>query len=247
VSLITNIGFDHTDLLGDTIEKIAFEKAGIIKQGVPVVIGADMVGEAVRVMVEVAKRLDAPLTHTSLEHAHSYPNTPPYFANNVPGVRAVIDAMRNKGWKISEEAVEFGLLNFASITGLKGRYQKLQSKPTVLADVSHNPDGLRVLMSHIRDLPHGRLHIIFGTVQEKDLNPVFAELPSEATYYWTESHVPRRLPVEQLQEQAHVFGLDGKSFENVNDAKKAALLAAASDDLILITGSTFVVAELEGL
>lgn len=247
VSLITNIGFDHTDLLGDTIEKIAYEKAGIIKTGIPVVIGIDMVDEAVTVMKSTAERVGAPLFHASERISTKHPNWPPYFANNVPGVKLVIDLMRKSGWQVSDEAVIKGLENFASLTELKGRYQRLQQQPEVIADVSHNPDGLRALISHVKALGHKQLHIVFGTVQDKDLKPVFAELPSNATYYWTQSHVPRRLPVQDLRQQAVVHGLKGDTFETVNDAKRAALAVAAPDDLIVITGSTFVVAELTDL
>jgi len=247
VSLITNIGFDHTDLLGDTIEKIAGEKAGIIKVGVPVVIGADMVEDAVKVMQSTADKLGVPLHRPAKFTQRIHPNWPPYFAKNVPGVRSVIEVLRQSGWEISDAAIEEGLANFATLTGLKGRYQRMHNKPEIIADVSHNPDGLRALLGHVRRIQQAKLHVIFGTVQDKDLKPVFAELPRDATYYWTESHVPRRLPVADLQQQARAFGLDGQAFRDVNEAKKAALAAAAPDDLILITGSTFVVAELEGL
>ncbi len=246
VCLITNIGFDHTDLLGDTIEKIAREKAGIIKPNVPVVIG-DMVEEGIEVMKEVAQRQHAPLILTSRETLVEFASEIPYFGKNVPGVLAVVDELRAKGWTIPQQAVTEGLVQFAAITGLQGRFQRLQQHPLVVADVSHNPDGLRLLMQHVSRQEFTELRIIFASVQDKDLMPVFNELPQDAIYYWTQSHVPRRLAVSELAKQAMEAGLHGKMFENVNDAKKAALAEAAPDDLILITGSTFVVAELDDL
>lgn len=248
VCLITNIGFDHMDLLGDTIPQIAFEKAGIIKPGVPVVIG-DMVAEAVEVMREAADERLSPLILTAPTSGDwDLSRTPPYFSRNLPGVLGVVDQLNRLGWSLPADAVRKGIEDFIAITDMKGRFQRVSDQPLVIADVSHNPDGMRILFRHIAEgTSYGQMHIVFGTVKDKDLKPVFAELPPEATYYFTQSHVPRSLSAQELARQAKFAGLEGVVFENVNDAKKAALDQAASDDLVLVTGSTFVVAELDDI
>jgi dihydrofolate synthase/folylpolyglutamate synthase len=248
VSLITNIGFDHMDLLGDTLPKIAFEKAGIIKPGISAVIG-DMVPEAVEVMLEVSEERGSKL-HLTFEKEIpdiKLTETPPYFKRNVPGVLGVIDELKQKEWHISDDAVTEGLENFIALTNMKGRFQKLQDRPTVVADVSHNPDGLRILFDHVRSLEFGQLHLIFGSVIDKDLKPIFETFPDKCHLYFTSSHVPRKLDAQILQNEAKVAGFIGDAFDDVNDAIKDALAHAKENDLILITGSTFVVAEINEL
>lgn len=248
VSLITNIGLDHTDLLGDTIPKIALEKAGIIKPKIPVVIG-DMLPEAAEVMKSIAIERGALLR---LTNGASVPDlnlsrTPPYFKRNIPGVLGVIEELKMKDWRIADEAIVTGLESFIEVTDMKGRYQVIGESPLTIADVSHNPDGLSILFDHIAGLQYSRLHLIFGSVIDKDLKPIFKTFPANAKLYFTQSHVPRKLDVKELSEMASNYGLTGESFEDVNEAKKAALSEAAKDDVVLITGSTFLVAELEEL
>ena len=246
VSLITNIGFDHMDLLGDTIPKIAFEKAGIIKTGIPVVIG-DMVKEAVDVMDQVASERKARLrlTRDRVIPELDLSRTPPYFLRNVPGVLGVVEELRIQHWEIPDSSVINGLESFIEITDMKGRFQIIGESPMVVADVSHNPDGLEILFDHLNSMKFGRLHLIFGSVVDKDLLPIFKTFPIGAQLYFTQSHVPRKLDVRYLAAQAREIGLSGEAYDHVNDATKAALSIAAADDLILITGSTFVVAEID--
>ena len=246
VSLITNIGFDHMDLLGDTIPKIAFEKAGIIKTGIPVVIG-DMVKEAVDVMDQVASERKARLrlTRDKVIPELDLSRTPPYFLRNVPGVLGVVEELRIQHWEIPDSSVINGLESFIEITDMKGRFQIIGESPMVVADVSHNPDGLEILFDHLNSMKFGRLHLIFGSVVDKDLLPIFKTFPIGAQLYFTQSHVPRKLDVRYLAAQAREIGLSGEAYDHVNDATKAALSIAAADDLILITGSTFVVAEID--
>ena len=243
VCLITNIGLDHTDLLGDTIEKIAAEKAGIIKKNVPVVIG-DMHANALAVMKKVADKEGSPLIETQpvwVEHEI------PYFTRNTAGIMGVIGELRKQGWSISKDAELEGLRNFTSITNLKGRYQRLGKAPIVIADVSHNRDGLFILIDYIKSQTFNKLHVVFGTVKDKNLRPIFDILPREGCYYFTQSAVPRSLAAEDLRQQAANYGIEGEAYANVNEAMKAALFLANSEDIVLVTGSTFVVAEIDNL
>ena len=247
VSLITTIGLDHTDILGDTIGKIAFEKAGIIKPRIPVVIG-NLESEAIQVIEEVASRNESRLVTTrAKKHTFVLRELPPYFESNLPGILGVINELKNRDWEILDKDVKEGIENSQALTGLKGRFQTIQNTPKVIADVSHNADGLAVLFKGIKNLLYEKLHVIFGTVKDKPLEEIVQVLPKEASYYFTESGVPRSLPVEELKTQMNQVGLIGKSYPDVNEAKKATLAKAAFNDLILITGSTFVVAEIDEL
>ncbi len=247
VSLITNISLEHTDLLGDTVEKIAFEKAGIIKPKTPVVIG-DITDGPLEVIAEVAQKNESRLIKSKQRnHSFDLRNVPPYTDLNLPGVLAVIEEMKQHGWKITNASTKEGVENYTTSTGLKGRFQFLKKEPLVIADVSHNKAGILLLLDLIRQLEFVHLHLIYGTVKDKPVEDILSVLPSDATLYWTQSSVPRSLSVTDLQANAKRLKLMGETFENVNDAKKAALLRAAPDDLVLITGSTFVVAEIEGL
>lgn len=245
VCLVTNIGLDHTDLLGDTIEKIAAEKAGIIKPHVPVVIG-DMTGRGLAVMKKFAEQSQSQLIETRPTKSNHYSQIP-YFKRNIPGVLGVIKELRNKGWNISTTDEQIGLRDFTSMTGLKGRYQLLEESPKVIADISHNLDGLTLLFRHINTQNFNRLHIIYGSIKDKLLDPILKIIPSNSSYYFTQSSVPRSLDAKSLKAIAKKINLFGGAYQDVNDAKKAALHAAASDDLILITGSAFVVGEVEEL
>lgn len=247
VSLITTISLEHTDLLGDTVEKIAFEKAGIIKPKTPVVVG-EITGGPLEVISEVAIKNESRLIKSKRRnHEFDLRNLPPYTELNLPGVLAVIEEMKQHGWKISNATTKEGAENYTTSTGLKGRFQILKKKPIVIADVSHNKAGIALLLELIKQFEYKHLHVVFGTVKDKPVSDILSVLPLDATYYWTQSGVPRSFSAENLEQSAKTRNLKGKAYENVNDAKKAALLSAALDDLVLITGSTFVVAEIEGL
>ena len=244
VSLITNIGFDHTDMLGDTLEQIANEKAGIIKSGIPVVLGTYQ-EEIIHVFHEKADESGATLTIASTDLLTE--KAPYYLARNAAGIYQVIEELRKKGWNISVENEQKGFADFEKITGFKGRFQVLKNSPLIIADVSHNKEGLGVLFDQIEKIDKEHLYLIFGTTQEKDLDRIFDVFPNTIIPIWTQSHVPRAMPVEQLELTAKKRGFDGKSFSDVNHALRFAEESANGNDLILITGSTFVVAELDVL
>jgi len=246
--LITNIGYDHMDMLGDTLEKIANEKAGIIKERVPVVIG-EYHEETFPVFAEKAKRLNAPLYLSpsmglsDIQDESSYTK----FLNR-DKVSMLAHVLKERDWKISDKDFKEGVDNMERLTGLKGRGQVLSDKPLTLADVSHNEQGLQALFSFIKPVSEqGTLHLIFGTVIDKDLDQLFRCFPDKAQLYWTQSSVPRSLPVERLAEHAATWNLQGDLFSNVNEAVAAARINAKPEDVVLVTGSTFVVAELEEL
>ncbi|MEO9484642.1 MAG: folylpolyglutamate synthase/dihydrofolate synthase family protein [Ekhidna sp.] len=247
VSLITNIGFDHMEMLGETLPEIAKEKAGIIKQGVPVVIGEVDEKSTFPVFKEVATALNAPLIvskETSWKPNRLAPN---YLVKNLPGILTVLEELTRQGWEIGEHQMYAAIDQVNELTGLKGRFQILGENPLVIADVSHNEDGLKVLFDQAKDLNQGMMHLIFGSVKEKSLAPIFKLIPPNTKIHWTQSSVPRALPVEELAIQGVMSGLEGECFHEVKDALIQAKGRAKQEDLILITGSTFVVAEVEEL
>ena len=246
-TLITNIGLDHTDLLGDTLEKIAKEKAGIIKSGVPIVLGKYQ-EEIFHIFSERADKLGASLVHATKSPDINLPVNFPYYKEaNQSGVTNVISELRKLGWKISDEDLKTGFNHLEKITGFKGRFQVLEENPYIIADISHNLEGLKMLFSQIKKMLKGRFHLIFGTVVNKELDPIFNIIPRDANIMWTQSSVPRALPVAELVHIAEKKGLKGNSFSNVNSAIRFACEIAEAHDTILITGSTFVVAEIDNL
>ena len=246
VSLITNIGFDHMDLLGHTLPEIAGEKAGIIKRGVPVVVGTFQ-HEAHPVLEEKARSLKAPLVVAEELDWNPSSLVPNYLIKNYPGIHFTIQELIKQGWKIAPEQIAKGIERMSKLTGLKGRLQVLSEDPLVIADVSHNEDGLKMLFDQSRELSKGTVHLIFGTVKDKAPEPLFQCFPSKREVYWTESHVPRSLSVEELAIQGIINGIQGECFKNVNEAILRAKEKAQPGDLVLITGSTFVVAEIDEL
>lgn len=246
VCLITNIGLDHTDMLGDTLEKIAFEKAGIIKRGVPVVLGSHQ-KEVVHIFEQKAAALEAELVVPEVGGNEISKTIPYYKALNHAGIVLLARELGKCGFKITEDIITTGLEQMESLTNFKGRFQVVQSSPEVIADVSHNKEGLGILFDQVLTQQNGELFLIFGTVRDKDLSPLFQLIPDSAKILWTQSSVPRSLPVDELQLEARKFGLTGSAYPDVNTALKSALASADENDLILITGSTFVVAEIANL
>ena len=246
ISLITNIGYDHMDMLGNTLPEIAAEKAGIIKQKVPVIIG-EMHSETFTVFSETASKLNAPLIRTTQSDWKPRQVVPDYLIKNYPGIKAVIDELKRQGWKIDSNHLKSGLDQINELTGLKGRLQVLDENPSVIADVSHNTDGLKILFGQAKELCKGTIYLIFGTVKDRTLKPVFDLFPSNIKIHWTQSSVPRALPVEELAIRGIMNGLEGESFNNVNEAISRSKEKAQPEDLILITGSTFVIAEIDNL
>lgn len=266
LSLITNISFDHKDLLGDTLEKIAFEKAGIIKEGVPIVV-SERQASVEKVFMTKAGESKSELSFASdliqLKQASNgfdvhcdgqlwfkELNTGlkgHYQRRNLPGVLAVVLQLRKIGYDISDAAIRLGISNVVSLTGLKGRWQTLGDKPLIICDTGHNPDGIKEVVDQIKITPHHHLYFVLGLVKEKDPKEILQVLPTDATYYFCQAKIPRALDATLLAKEANEFGLKGRVMKDVNEAIEAATRSAGKDDLIFIGGSTFVVAEINGL
>jgi len=243
VSVITHIGYDHMNFLGDTIEKIAAEKGGIIKPGVPVVLG-EMRKEAESVLREMAHQKGsemvltipgAAIPATELKGKHQQQNANTAFQ--------AIAVLRKKGWNISDEHIEKGFAHVVHTTGLRGRWETLQQRPWVIADVAHNEDGMLVVLQQLKNVQYERLHIVLGVVGDKQPDRVLRLLPASAVYYFCKAGIPRGMDAEQLRKTAEHFHLEGSSYPDVATAYATACGAAAENDLVLVTGSIFTVAE----
>ena len=245
VSVITNIGYDHMNLLGDTIEMIAAEKAGIIKTGRPVVLGA-MREEARDVMLRTAENAKSPVIDSTIIAAQRIPESALkgfYQQENRATAFMALRTLAAMGWQLSEEQIAQGFEQVVELTGLLGRWQKLNDKPLAIADVAHNEDGIRIVLEQIRQTPHKKLHFVLGLVGDKDVTRVLQLLPSSAVYYFCKADIPRGLDAESLKRQAAEFHLIGEFYTSVKRAYESALSAATTDDLVFVGGSVFTVAE----
>ena len=276
VSLITNISFDHQALLGNTLVEIAGEKAGIIKPGVPVVVSQTQPEVADVFEREAAAQLAhlvfadqvyraefsaEPSPDTGLRPVAVTQHGRPFLPNaelglpgdyqqfNLPGVLATLDELRALGFRITEAAVRTGLRQVTRLTGLRGRWSIIGRQPLVVCDTAHNAAGLALVVAQLRRLPHQRLHLVIGTVSDKDVAAMLALLPAEATYYFCAAGIPRALAASELAAQGAAAGLVGEAYASVAAAVAAAraAAAAAAADVVFIGGSTFVVAEVETL
>ncbi|MFL0352168.1 folylpolyglutamate synthase/dihydrofolate synthase family protein [Xanthomarina sp. GH4-25] len=245
VSVITNIGFDHTQFLGNTLEAIAFEKAGIIKPHIPVVIGETQ-KETTNVFVEVAEKKASEIyfADSSISEVFLSDLKGSYQQKNIKTVIQTIYLLKQKIFKISEEDIRKGLLHVVKNTGLQGRWQQLQEEPKIICDTAHNKEGLNYVVKQLENETFNHLHIVFGVVKDKDLSSILDILPKNATYYFCKPNVPRGMEVDELQEIFTTKGFVGSSYLGVNEALKAAIKNALDTDLIYIGGSTFVVAEI---
>jgi dihydrofolate synthase/folylpolyglutamate synthase len=269
LSLVTNIGWDHTDILGDTLQKIAVEKAGIIKRHIPVVISERQV-EVEGVFVSKALQENAPIYFATDDYTViskegqlitfdvlknyellfkdvALPLQGYYQEKNLAGVLKAIALLQESGYKITNESILDGLKNVILNTNLKGRWQKLNEKPLIICDTGHNVDGMKEIVRQIRSQRYHQLHFVLGTVKDKDITKVLSLLPAEAKYYFCQAKIPRALDARDLALKAKEFGLNGIVIQDVNEAILAAKEAAQHDDFIFIGGSTFVVAEIENL
>jgi dihydrofolate synthase/folylpolyglutamate synthase len=275
LSLITNIGFDHMALLGNTLEAIAAEKAGIIKKETPVVIGTTDTTTK-KVFEAKADKENAPIYFAEdfiefkafqnnwqnalfefnqpLIHLLDAPLFPKNFtiecdlpakyqAKNLKAVLVATQLLSTMGWKLTANKVMKALSQIKKNNGLMGRWECIQDRPRVILDVAHNEHGVNALLEQLASLQYHQLHIVTGMVKDKDIQAVLALLPKNALYYFTQSHIPRALPVKELAEQAAAVGLNGHAFEDVNIALKDAIKNANHNDLILVIGSVFLVAE----
>ncbi|HEX2532148.1 MAG TPA: folylpolyglutamate synthase/dihydrofolate synthase family protein [Chitinophagaceae bacterium] len=268
LSVITNIGWDHMNLLGNSLEAIAGEKAGIIKPGIPAVIG-ETLPETKTVFEQTAREKGASLYLAEEKyeigktgtggHLHWYQyrgtdNTMhilpsdlkgTYQEKNIRTMLTALDVLQEKGWNIRPEALRRGLIRVKGNTGLMGRWDVLRERPVLVLDVAHNREGIAQLVEQLSKLSFRQLHLVFGTVKDKDPLPVLELLPREGRYYFTEAQIPRALSAATLQEQATAAGLTGTVHPQVNEAVAAAFDAAGPEDLVIVCGSIFVVAEVD--
>jgi dihydrofolate synthase/folylpolyglutamate synthase len=243
LSIITNIGLDHTNLLGNSLEKIAKEKAGIIKRNTPIIIGRKQ-EKTKQIFINIASAKKAKIHFTESENNYSSDLKGNYQKENVKTAVAAIKKLQKKGWEISSENMKNGLKKVAKNTGLLGRWQTLNDKPKVICDVGHNEDGIKEIVKQIKKIPYQNLHFVFGMVKGKNLKNILKLLPTKAKYYFCEAQIPRALEVNLLETEAITFCLKGKSYSSVAKALAQAKINANEDDLIFIGGSTFVVAEI---
>ena len=262
--VITNISFDHIQFLGDTLAKIAAEKAGIIKPGIPVVIG-ETTPETKPVFMETAQKQGAPIHFAEEEQlvvSHLPQNGKNYYwtrdyphlegelgglcqVYNTNTLMSAIRVLTSIGYKIEEEHVRRGFANVCALTGLMGRWQKIQESPAAFCDTGHNKAGIELILKQLSIQKYHHLHIVIGMVNDKDIRGVLDMLPRNATYYFTKASVSRALNEREVQRLAkEVAGLEGNTYPNVKEAFEAANANAQKDDLIFVGGSTFVVADL---
>lgn len=270
LSLITNIGYDHMQFLGDTLPLIAGEKAGIIKPNIPVVISQTQ-PETTQVFLSKATELHAPIYFAdqifrvkkgkpsasglqifevetdqgSLQYDMDLLGN--YQRYNLPGILQACQVLDSKGWDIPETALRRGLSRIVANTGLKGRWQILATAPWVICDTGHNEDGIRMILDQIRQMTFGHLWMVIGMVRDKDVSKILSMLPKGASYVFCEANIPRALPATELAELAFGYGLKGRAVTDVNAAIAHAKRMANENDLIFIGGSTFVVAEIDNL
>jgi dihydrofolate synthase/folylpolyglutamate synthase len=267
LSVITNIGMDHMNLLGDSLQKIAEEKAGIIKKGVPVIIG-EILPETEPVFRKKATEQQAELTiapgkrsiagwqwdkheliieiadQHSVDHETYHLDLPGiYQRKNLLPVLETISQLKQKGWNISDEAIHKALKQVKKLTGLHGRWDIIHRNPTIVLDVAHNVDGVKQLIEQIELTDHHELHVVLGFVNDKEIESILGLFPVTANYYFTRATIPRALDTETLYQFALQHGLKGKQYQNVNLALAGAKARAGKDDLIVVCGSVFLVGE----
>lgn len=265
LSIITNIGMDHMNLLGNTLTAIAGEKAGIIKPFVPVVIG-EYNNETLPVFIAASKSssisfaederyisdwlYQQPLLNVTVvdknknEYQHyALDLTGFYQTKNLLTVLEACTVLQKNGWNIQSQHIKEGLSNVKKLTGLQGRWEIIQANPTMVLDVGHNVDGIKAILTQLDLSNFKQLHWVMGMVKDKDIQAVLQLLPSTAKYYFTKASIPRALDEQDLLTQAKEFGLTGTAFKDVNSAINAAKENADFSDLILVCGSVFVIAE----
>ena len=239
LSIITNIGYDHMNLLGDSLEEIAFEKAGIIKENTPVLIGKKQ-QEIDHVFKKQANKKNASLTYAKRFDNQFSEEIPVYQKENINTVISAIDVLN---WNISNEEINSGIKNVKINTGLRGRWEVLSTKPKIVCDTGHNIDGINQVINHLEKIKYGKLHFVFGTVNDKKLDSILNILPKDGIYYFCKAKIDRALDANKLKSLCESKNIFGESYSSVTSALNAAKKNSENEDLILIGGSTFVVAE----
>jgi len=267
LSIITNIGYDHMNILGNTLPEIAFEKAGIIKPNTPVVIG-EVIPETKTVFNNTASRNNAPIIyaeerrfitdftyqHHQLrvtvadkktdEHTSYFLDLPGiYQKKNLLTVLEAIHQLQVQGFSITHQQVTTALQHVKKLTGLHGRWEVIHQQPAIIVDVAHNEDGMKQIAEQLEFTNYRQLHIVIGMVKDKEVSKALSNLPKTAHYYFTRAQTPRALPEVELQAVAATLGLQGTIYDNVNTALKEILTHAHKDDLVLVCGSVFLIAE----
>ncbi|MEN8225098.1 MAG: folylpolyglutamate synthase/dihydrofolate synthase family protein [Bacteroidota bacterium] len=244
LSVITNIGYDHTQFLGETLKKIAGEKAAIIKESIPAIIGETQ-EETKDVFIRRASEVD-----TSLLFADQQPDpglrselSGEWQARNARTAHVAIRSIIKDGFRITDEHIRAGMDHVIDNTGFSGRWQTLQNNPLAICDVGHNHDGMKEVLHMISKTPYQKLHFVLGLVADKNVDPVLELLPESATYYFCKANIPRAMDACELQNKAIVHGLKGAHYESVMKAYAGALSQADKEDLVFVGGSTFVVGE----
>ena len=261
--VITNISPDHTQFLGSTLQEIASEKAGIIKEGIPVVIG-ETTPETKEVFTNKAKECNAPITFAE-EEALLTTATPSgngyeyyseifgkftgelggdYQQKNTNTILSAINIMQQKGFAITDESLRKGFTNVCNLTGFMGRWQKIQDTPRVVCDAGHNIGGIKYITEQLARTRRKELRIVFGMVNDKDITSVLEMMPKDAVYYFTQASIKRAMPAEDLKKMAEQHGLKGECHPTVGNALQAAINDSCSDDFIFVGGSCFIVADL---
>jgi dihydrofolate synthase / folylpolyglutamate synthase len=267
LSVITNIGWDHMSILGSSLKEIASEKAGIIKPDTPVVIGEKQeesesvfkakahnenaeiyfAPERFRIVDYNFRNNELSIQVNDVYKNRKYSIKPDlvgiYQLKNIPAVINAVELLKEKGWKIPEQYIENGLNNTKQLTGLHGRWEKIAEKPLVILEAAHNVNGVREMMQHLKQLHYNRLHFIMGTVKDKDPSAMLALFPKVACYYFTEANIPRALNASILQSKAAECNLQGEVFSDVNTAINKAKAVADENDIIIVCGSIFLLAE----
>ena len=245
VSVITNIGLDHTHFLGTTLAEIASEKAGIIKSKIPVVIG-EAKPETTAVFIDKARKEKSPILFVEEEELPEFKTDllGNYQIKNYKTAYATLGVLKQKGWGISNKNIENGFLNVVKNTGLQGRWQLLNKSPKVICDTAHNIEGLSLVLNQLKKEDFDQMHIVLGVVADKNLDAILPLFPKNAIYYFCKPAVIRGLAEAKLQQKARAYELIGASYVSVSEAYKSAMTAAKAKDLIFIGGSTFVVAEI---
>ena len=268
LSIITNIGLDHVNILGNSLKEIAFEKAGIIKPNIPVVIG-EALPETKTVFIDKAEKENSPISfaqetrqvvdfisephlltvevasHIKDEHETYHLDLPGlYQVKNLLTIIEAASQLNQLGFNLSKETIKKGLSNVKHLTGLHGRWELIQREPTTIVDVAHNEDGIKQLVAQLELCTYTHLHIVIGMAKDKDIQSVLSLLPKQAVYYFTKAQIPRALDEQSLQTLAKDFGLIGSHHATVHQALQAAKDHAHKDDMILVCGSVFVVGEI---
>ena len=271
LSVITNIGWDHMNILGDSLEKIAFEKAGIIKENIPVVIGATL-PETKPVFEKIAEEKNSTIhyaaqkrnvmgwewknhelivevaEHGKTDHKKYHLDLPAiYQSKNLLTVLEACSVLKDLDYKIDDAAIRTGLQKTKKITGLHGRWEIIHEHPAIVLDVGHNEDGIKQITQQLELTTYHELHIIIGMVKDKEIDKVLSLLPHSAHYYFSQANIPRALPAEVLKEKAREFNLKGKAIPGVNDAIADVRSKAHKDDLVLVCGSVFLVGEVNAI